>query len=141
MKDKLFRKGIAVIVICFMMLVSHPIVFGIEEDIKPETTEYIFEGFHHVYITIGTSRGLSFGFPFHIGRFWWTPFDNLDVGAESDLVLKVDGKLMEVELEYPFLITLENFIGFAPSLYELMSWTEPSSLEVHGIVYGMRIAN
>ena len=28
-----------------MLLVSYPIVFGSGEDIKPDTTEYIFEGF------------------------------------------------------------------------------------------------
>jgi len=128
-------------IILFVMMISSPTASAALKENEPKESEYIFEGFHSVHIITGASRGISFGLPITFGHFWWTPFGNIDIDAQADLHLKIDGELVEVKLDYPFLITLEHFIGYGPTLLELMSWSEPSPLEVYGFVHGIRISS
>jgi hypothetical protein len=128
-------------IILLVMIISIPTALADLKENEPKEGRYIFEGFHSVHIITGASRGISFGLPITFGHFWWTPFGNIDIDVQTDLCLKIDGELIEVHLDYPFLITLERFIGHGPTLLEMMSWSKPSPLEVYGFVHDIRISS
>ena len=128
-------------IIFLVMMISSPTSLATLKVNESKESEYIFEGFHSIHIITGASRGISFSLPITFGHFWWTPFGNIDIDAQADLHLQIDGELVEVKLDYPFLITLDHFIGYGPALLEMMSWNEPSPLEAYGFVYGIRISS
>ena len=127
MKKYILRKGLAVSIICLLMLVTFPIVVSDDIEYPKENGPYaVFIGgkcyggiisapinFEWLlFLDEGYTRVIQFG-PFHL--FWKYPYGP-DYIMEDGSIFVVNGKIQDVE--YPVEIELMGFKGYAPAVFQ-----------------------